>query len=146
MTRPIKPINDSTLKNWLSSNFKNKSTRNVYTSAMRAFKEALGIEDLGKYLQNNPDVESDLRTFLSSLDGRPSMTISSYVSAVRVFLQDHDIELNDNGWKKLRRRGFYPKRVKAATRDRKPTKKQLKRVISYCADIKARALFLFLAP
>ncbi len=145
MPRPIKPINDSTLKNWLETNFKSKATRNVYTSAMRAFKRNLGINDLGDYLQGKPDVDTDLRTFLRSLDGRPSRTISSYVSAVKVFLADHEIEVNANNWKKLRRRGFMPKRIKAETRDRKPTKAQLKKIISYSADIKAQALFLFLA-
>jgi len=43
------------------------------------------------------------------------------------------------------RRGYYPKRVKACTRDLKPTKEQLKKIIEYCSDIKAKALFLFLA-
>ena len=145
MARPLKPVNDVTLKNWLEASFKSKATRNVYTSALRAFKENLGIKDLGDYVKENPNVEVDLRRFLSSLDGRPAMTISSYTSAVRVFLADHGIEVDGNGWKKLRRRGLMPQRIKASTRDRKPTKKELRRIIDYCSDIKAKALFLFLA-
>lgn len=144
MARPRIIINDLTLKSWLETNFKSKATKNVYASALRGFKKTLGINDLGEYLQDSPDVETDLRKFLNSLDGRPSMTIASYTCAVRVFLSDHDIEVNGNGWKKLRRRGFYPKRIRATTQDKKPTKKELKRIVSYAADIKAKALFLFL--
>jgi len=42
------------------------------------------------------------------------------LTAVRFFLLDHDVALAD--WRKMRRRGFVPKRVKALTRDKKPSK------------------------
>ena len=104
MVRPKKPIKDETLKRWLSESFKNEGTRKAYCAALRAFKKNLDIEDLGEYLKTKPDVNTDLRRFLVSMDGRPSKTISAYVTPVRVFLQDHNVSIEENGWRKLRRR------------------------------------------
>jgi histidinol phosphatase-like enzyme len=88
-------------------------------------------------------VTSDIKTFLSKLNGKPSKTISTYARTVKVFFQDQGVKIPDEAWNKIRRRGFMPKRVIAETRDRKPTKLMLKKILNY-ADIKARALILFL--
>lgn len=136
MVRPIKPVNDDALKQWLTE-FKNKKTRQVYCSALRAFKKNLKIEDLGEYLKSEIDGSTDIKLFVSSLEGRPATTVKGYVAAVRVFFQDHNLKMEENNWIKLRRRGFIPKRVRTETRDKKPTKKMLKQILNY-ADIKAR--------
>jgi integrase len=94
-------------------------------------------------LNNNSDTEADVRTFLKSLDGRPSKTVSCYTQIVKVFLQDHGAKVPEVAWKKIKRRGFMPKRVRAETRDKKPTKAMLKKILNY-ADLKARAMILFL--
>ena len=142
MVAPKKEIKDQVLKDWLTE-FNNKNTKQNYVAALRKFKKNLSIEDLDEYLQSNPDAAGDMRKFLISLAGRPSKTIAAYTAAVRVFFTDHNIKLEDNDWRKLRRRGFMPKRVKAETRDKSPTKTQLKKILNY-ADIKARSMILFL--
>ncbi len=96
-------------------------------------------------MQNTQDATDDLKKFVIHINGSPSMTIHTRTCAVKSFLNDHGIKIEEDSWKKLRRRGYYPKRVKASTRDIKPTKKQLKQIIEYCSAIKAKALFLFLA-
>ena len=106
MVRPKKPIKDKTIKKWLTDNFIKETTKKSYLAALRAFKNNLNIQDLGEYLQTKPNADEDLRRFLVSLKGRPSKTISAYVVPVRVFLQDHNVKLEENGWKKLRRRGY----------------------------------------
>ena len=130
------------LNDWLQE-FKSINTQRAYRTGLRNFKKLLGIEDLGEYLKNGPDVTVDIRTLLSKLDGKPSKTIYSYAGAVKVFFQDQGVKIPDEAWKKIRRRGFMPKRVRAETRDKKPTKTQLKQILNY-ADIKLRALCLFL--
>ena len=142
MVRPKKPVKDETLKHWLTE-FKNKTTRQVYCSALRVFKKNLEIEDLGEYLKSEPDGITDIRLFVSSLEGRPSTTVKGYVATVRVFFQDHNLKMGENDWIKLKRRGYIPKRVRAETRDKKPTKTQLKQILNYM-DIKGRALVMFL--
>jgi len=144
MGRPRKPIVDETVAKWLKEEFKAEKTRTTYLAALRKFKKNLGIKDLGEYLKGEPDVTSDLRKFLVSLDGKPSKTVNNYVVVVKVFLQDHGIEVPANEWRKFRKRGFLPKRVRAETQDKKPSKAELRRILNY-ADIKCRSLVLFLA-
>ena len=142
MANLLDTIQDPTLRKWLSE-FKNEYTQGSYRTGLRCFKEKLGIEDLGEYLKSKPDVVGDVRKFLEALEGRPSKTVANYVGGVRMFLQDHDIQLDDKAWRKLRRRGFMPKRVHAETKDKKPSKTQLKQILNF-ADIKCRSLVLFL--
>ena len=143
MGRVKEPIGDETLAEWLLE-FKKETTQSTYRFALKKFKEELGIEDLGEYVKSKPDVVADVRKFLAGLDGKPSKTVSTYVGAVKVFLQDQGVKIPDEDWRKLRRRGHMPKRVRAETQDRKPSKSQLKRILNYL-NIKARSLVLFLA-
>jgi len=133
---------DETLRKWLGE-FSKESTRTTYACALNMFKKNLNITDLGKYLSSSPDVVADIRSFLSSLNGKPSKTINTYVGAVKMFLQDQGMGISEDEWRKIRRRGFMPKRVKAETRDRKPLRADLRKILNY-ADIKCRAMVLFL--
>lgn len=54
-----------------------------------------------------------MKNFLKSMEKKPSKTISTYVGAVKVFLRDNDAEISDKQWRKLRKRGFMTKRIKA---------------------------------
>ena len=99
---------------------------------------------MDEYLKSNPDVISDLRKFLISLDNRPSKTVNTYVGAVKVFLRAHDVEAPANDWRKLKKRGFTPKRIMAETQDKKPSKAQLKKILNHL-NIKGKTLVLFLA-
>ena len=142
MVRPRKPITDETLRSWLTE-FSNKNTRQQYCSAIRLFKKKLGIEDLGDYLESKPDPTAAIRKFVSSLQGKPKKSLLTYTTVVKIFFQDNGIVIEDNQWKKLRRRGFIPKYARAETRDKKPTIQQLKKILNYM-DIKGRAMVLFL--
>jgi integrase len=137
-----KKIQDQIVKEWLTE-FKSKSTKESYLCGIRKFKKNLNIKDLDKYMAENPDATKDIKRFLVSLDGKPSKTVSSYVCALKSFFSDNNVSFDETQWKKMRRRGFMPKRVKAETRDKKPSKKQLKRILNYM-DIKGRAQVLFL--
>lgn len=142
MGREKKEIQDESLKSWMQE-FKKETTKGTYVAALRKFKKELEIKDLGEYVKNSPNVSADVRKFLASLDDRPSKTVNTYAGALKMFLQDHGIKVPEDDWRKIRRRGFMPKRVKAETRDRKPSKVQLKQILNY-ADIKCRSMVLFL--
>jgi integrase len=138
-----KSINgDETLRKWLSE-FKKDSTSRTYLFALNNFKDALSISDLGDYLLTNPDVTADIRKFLASMDGRPSKTVHTYTAAVKMFMQDHGLKVPEDEWRKIRRRGFMPKRSKAETHDRKPNREEIKKILNYC-DIKCKSEVLFL--
>lgn len=133
--------NDAVLEEWLQE-FKKTTTQATYRSALRMFKKKLGIKDLGEYLKSEPNVVADIRKFLGTLDGKPSKTVGTYVGAVKLFLQDQGAKVSDDAWRKIKRRGFMPKRMKAETRDKKPSKVQLKQILNF-ADIKCRSSVLF---
>jgi integrase len=135
--------NDEFLNSWLGE-FKSKSTRKVYRAAIRDYAKKLNITELDKYVKDSPNVTEDIRRYLTLLDGRPSKTVSTYTGAIKVFLQDKGVKVPDGAWVKIRRRGFMPKRIRATTRDKKPTKPQIKRLLNY-VDVKGKALILFLA-
>ena len=140
--RPKKEIKDQVLKDWLSE-FKNKHTKGCYLSSLRNFKTNMKIESLDAHIKNNPDAIANIKQFLITLEGKPSKTIATNVSALKSFYVDNNIPFDEREWKKLRRRGFFPKRIKAETRDKRPTKTQLKKILNYL-DIKGRAMVLFL--
>jgi len=142
LVRKVKPVTDKVLAQWLGE-FRKRSTRRCYCSALRKFKACLEIDDLGGYLAGKPDAGADIRRFLVAMEGRPSKTVGVYCTAVRVFLLDHNVDFQMNEWRRMRRRGFVPKRIKALTRDKKPSKVMLKKILNY-ADIKLRALVLYL--
>ena len=142
LVRLAKPVEDKVLGLWLNE-FRKKSTRKVYCSGLRLFKRCLGIASLEEYLGSNPDAGADLRSFLVFMEGRPTATISAYTTAVRVFFMDHDVLLPENDWRKMKRRGFMPKRVRAWTRDKKPSKTMLKKILNY-STLQLRALVLYL--
>ena len=140
--RPKKEIKDQILKKWLLE-FKNKHTRECYLSSLRKFKKNLQIESLDEYVKSSPDAMADIKRFLISLEGKPSKTVAASVAAVKSFFMDNNISFDETAWKKLRRRGFMPKRIRAETRDKRPTKPQLKKLLNYL-DTKGRAMVLFL--
>ena len=70
---------DSELENWLGEF--SKKTAHTYNSALKKFKRNLEIEDLGEYLQNDPDALEDFKKFANSLADRPPKTISAYTGA-----------------------------------------------------------------
>ena len=142
MVAPKKEIHDQVLKDWMQE-FTNKNTKQGYLAALRKFKKNLGIKSLDEYIKQTPNATEDIKHFLITLKDKPSKTKAAYVAAVKSFFVDNNVPLDENGLRKLRRRGFMPKRVKAETRDRKPTKPQLQRILNYM-DIKGRAQVLFL--
>jgi integrase len=98
---------------------------------------------LGVYLKTEPDAATDIRKFITPMKDKPKKSLLTYTTILKVFYQDNGVVLDDYKWKKLRRRGFIPKHPRAETRDKKPTKTQLKKILNYM-DIKGRAMVLFL--
>jgi len=138
----LRNVKDGTLLKWLKT-FSSTNTQSSYRNGLRKFKKNLEIADLGEYLQSNPDTTNDMRKFLASLKDRPSKTVSAYTAAVKMFMQDHKIPVDPDAWRIMKRRGFRPKRIRAVTRDKIPSKTQLKQILDH-ADIKCRSLVLFL--
>lgn len=133
---------DLVLESWLNE-FLNGHTQNTYRSALNKFKKLLEISDLETYLNNKPDAYADIKRFLAKMNGKPPKTVKSYASAVKLFLGEKGFKVTDEQWKKLTRRGYIPRRARATTQDKAPSKEILRRILTH-SNIKLRALVLFL--
>ncbi len=133
---------DPVLHGWLQE-FLNPNTRNAYRAAITKYMKLLNIEDLETYLDSNPDTLSDMKKFLVKMNGKPSKTVKSYANAIKLFLNEKGYKISDEDWKKLARRGYIPKRARATTQDKKPSKEMLRNILTH-SNIKGRSLILFL--
>lgn len=136
---------DPFMTSWLQREFESVNTQTTYRTGLKHFAKAAGIKSYEQYLMKSPEeIESDIKKFTAYLGSRSPLTVRAYLQGVRVFLSDHEIVFNNGFWAKLRKRRKKLKRVRPLTRDRAPTRKQLRRILNY-VDVKGRALFLFLA-
>jgi len=133
---------DPVLQKWLQE-FLNINTRKQYRAAVKKYMKLLEIKDLESYLTSNPNINSDMKKFLALMNGKPSKTVKNYANAVKLFLNEKGHKLEPEDWKKLIRRGYLPKRVRALTQDKKPTKEILRNILTH-SNVKGRALTLFL--
>ena len=138
-------LSDSLVDRWVETEFANANTRKVYRTSLKKFAEVLGIADYAAYLKglSTERALEDIKRFLGAMNGAPPCTISAYLGSVRVFLREQGVEIKDSEFRKLRSRGFAPKRVIPKTRDRAPSVDEIRAILDY-SDIKGRALFLFL--
>jgi len=93
-----------------------------------------------RYFHEKRDHEADLQNFLAHIKEHPPKTVRLYLSAVRTFLMENEIELPQRFWRKLNRR------IKGGTVtvDRIPSNVELRRIIMHM-PMHAKALYLTLA-
>lgn len=92
--------------------------------------------------QKTKKYENDMKKFVSSINKLAPVTQKNYISVVKNFFLDNDVEFRHSFWKrevqnKIENGG-------ALTLDRAPTTDELKKILSY-GDLKDRSLFTFLA-
>lgn len=79
---------------------------------------------------------------MDDIKGLAPVTQKNYISVIKNFFLDNDIEFKYSYWKREVRNKIED--GGALTLDRAPTTEELKKILSY-GDLKARALFMFLA-
>lgn len=114
-----------------------KNTRENYRTALNKYFDSINSKPDG-YFQKNRDYEKDIMTFVKKIQGLAPVSQRNYMSVVRSFLLDNDIEPSTKFWRKIRK---YMKKGKALTLDRAPTTNELKQLLSY-ADMKTRLMIL----
>jgi integrase len=123
------------------------STRNTYKYGLTKFFDFIYSENLElkdkveKYFQEKRDIQSDIQTFNASIADLPPKSSHLYVSSVKNFLMENNVELPKRFWRHLRDRR---KGSKARILDIVPSNKELKRILTHM-DINGKALFLLLA-
>jgi integrase len=125
------------------NDFTSSNTRKCYRSGLNKFFKYVGI-DAEIYIKANRDYCSDVKEFFVRLseNGRPPLTVRTYLAAVKGYLLENDVELSQRFWKKL---GGRIRGKKARTLDEVPSDSSILRRIFTHMDVKGRALFLTLA-
>ncbi|MCD6530740.1 tyrosine-type recombinase/integrase [Candidatus Bathyarchaeota archaeon] len=121
-------------------NFESKTTVSTYRYALNSFFKVIGVS-ADEYFEEKRNYEEDIRTFFNAIKHRPPKTVQLFLSAVRTFLVENDVELSERFWRSLRRR---KKGSRALTMDKVPSNAELRRIITHM-PVQGRALFLTLA-
>ena len=137
----------SKVKNFLE-NYDNLGTRRNLKVAIHKYFQSLyeeaNPENLDaiaeKYFSTERDYESDLQTFLKSLNGSAPLTIKLKLSNIKNFLLENNVEITQKIWRKINRR---IKGSRALTLDRIPTNSEFKKLLLHMA-IQGKALYLIL--
>jgi integrase len=120
-----------------------ESTKKTYRAALNYYFNIIGVEP-SKYFEEKRDYESDVEKFFQKIseDERPPKTIFTYLSAVKCYLLENNVELNQRFWRKLRLKvkGRGPRSF-----DEVPSDVAVLRKILLNMDLKGKALFLTLA-
>ncbi|MCK5031807.1 MAG: tyrosine-type recombinase/integrase, partial [Thermoplasmatales archaeon] len=91
------------------------------------------------------NVEDALFNYAEDIEEKPKKTQVACFSAIKKFLDRHEINVKAKTWEDLRIRNNLNRSTYALTKKATPTQSDLKKILSYCTGVKSRALFMFLA-
>ena len=106
-----------------TSLYNSESTVNAYQSILKRYFNFIGV-DCDEYFDQDRDYEQDVRSFYSAIKNRPPKTTRMYLSVIKTFYEDNDLELPSKFWSRLKRANGT---CRAITQDRIPTREELAR-------------------
>ena len=119
--------------------FPSKNTRNSYRCHLKKFFNVINA-DTETYFKKERDYQQDVEKYWDSLKDKAPLTKSHGLGCIKVFLEDHDIELKAKFYKTLKRR-MKGSVCRPITLDKVPSPTQLKEILQH-GTVKDRALFL----
>ncbi len=130
------------IDDWLDQ-FSNENTKRQYRNALNQFENFVS-KPLETYVKEVDKVGfwKDLRKFWKSLSDKAPKTQNNRVRVVKLFFQDHDIEISGNEWSKFRRRKMKASRPQ--TQDKAGTKEEWRKIILNMSSPQGQALYLSL--
>ena len=120
--------------------YESRSTAEAYQYALNKFFGCIGV-GADEYFEGARNYEEDVKTFFSSIEERPPKTIRLMLSAMRVFLEENDVELPAKFWRRL---GGRKKEARALTLDKVLSNLELRRILAHM-NVKGKAFYLTLA-
>ncbi len=127
--------------------YSSTSTVKTYKSALRCFFKIVynrgdDLEALAeRYFSEERNHQEDVQNLLVNLKESAPYTVRLYLSALKIFLMENDVELNPKFWRKIRGR---IKGSRALTLDKVPSNEELRRILTHL-PVQGKALFLMLA-
>jgi len=120
--------------------YSSKNSIHVYKTALKRYFKALNV-DPNKYFKEKRDYEADMKNFFIQIKDSPPKTIKTYLSAVKSFLAENEVDISEKFWRNLKNK---INGSRALTMDRIPSNEELKSILTHM-DAKGKALFLMLA-
>jgi len=132
------------VEEYLIRYYKPLKSRVTVRSCLKTFFTTMN-KDPAKWLKQTPKtIQDDLYKFAQKIENNPSKTQTGLISHIKTFLERNDIELKRTIWNEIQTRNNLDK-VRATTKKKTPTAADLKKILSYATNIKARAYFMLLA-
>jgi len=119
--------------------YPSKNTKKVYKCVLKKFFAAVKC-DPDEYFRWKRDYEADLYDFALSIQQYAPKSFHSYVVIIKQFFLENNVEVNSRVFKRIRR---LKPGTRALTRDRLPSNKELKRILSH-SDLRMKSLILTL--
>lgn len=127
------------------TSLKRKNTQIYYRLCLNRYFKTIATTPNNYFVNKKkkiPTYEKHIQKFVDDIKGLAPVTQKNYISVIKNFFLDNDIEFKYSYWKREVRNKIED--GGALTLDRAPTTEELKKILSY-GDLKARALFMFLA-
>jgi integrase len=124
--------------------YKSRKTVKAYEGSLKNFFEVIyhernGLEELAeRYFQDKRNYEQDIQNFLAEIKDKAPMTTRLYLSAVRMFLLENNVELKQLFWRRLIGR---VKGSRALTLDKVPSNEELRKIMTHL-PVQGKALYL----
>ena len=116
--------------------YNSKNTKVVYKSGLRKFFNIIypsenNLERAAeKYFAHKRDHEQDIQQFAKSINKIPPTSQATYLGAIKMLLQENDVDLKPSFWSKLRRRRKGSS-SRGLTQDKVPSNVKLKKIITF---------------
>lgn len=122
-----------------TSLYNSESTVNAYQSILKRYFNFIEA-NCDEYFDQDRDFEQDVRSFYTAIKNRPPKTTRMYLSVIKTFYEDNDLELSSKFWNRLKRANGTSRVI---TQDRIPTREELVQILNQM-PLRARALFLMM--
>ena len=129
------------------STYTSNATIQTYRTATKTFfkyiysEKAQLEESADRYFAEGRNYETDVKGYFAFIKDRPPKTVQAYMSILRTFLEENNVELPRVLWKRLARR---KRGSRAITEDIVPSNAQLRQILSHMR-IKGKSLYLTLS-
>ena len=91
-----------------TSLYNSESTVNAYQSILKRYFNFIEA-NCDEYFDQDRDYEADVRSFYAAIKSRPPKTTRMYLSVIKTFYEDNDLELSSKFWNRLKRPQLFQK-------------------------------------
>jgi len=133
------------IEEYLKKYYTNPGSRKTTLVYLKKFFKTIEMEPDDFLELSNKQMEDILFSYAEKIEKKPKKTQVGCLSAIKKFLERHEVDIKSNKWEDLRIRNNLKKSTYAITKKATPTQNDLRRILSYCTGVKSRALFMFLA-